>query len=164
MNELMKTIADNNLEDINKEDILDTTETQIKLFLLAEAKSNLKRICKLTSFLNKVEDKFEENVTELMDMNALSLESYSDIIGTITSCLARSSDIVNRVIKDDTLTNLIFVNQTNNKTNNTTINSTNVGAILKSSDSRDRVNKAIQQVLGMIDKNVEELNEVENNE
>lgn len=153
--DLMQTIAEGNINDYSQElNQLDTTKEQIKLFLLAEARNNLIRIVKMTNFLNSVEDKFQEKVTKSMENDAIPMEYYSEIISTIMISLQRSSEIVSKVLKDDTLTNLILID------NSTAINSNNgsnsVSSILASTDSRDRVSKAVQKVLSMIDTNIEE--------
>ena len=85
---------------------------QIKLFLLAQARKELMRVVKLTEFLTKVEDMYEERVMENLDK--LSLDSFPDIISTITSCLKRSDDIMQSVLKNDSLKSLTLINYNSN--------------------------------------------------
>ncbi len=124
---------------------------QIKLFLLAQARKELMRVVKLTEFLTKVEDMYEERVMENLDK--LSLDSFPDIISTITSCLKRSDDIMQSVLKNDSLKSLTLINYNSN--NDTTITSdAAVNTVLKNKlntpESREKVirlaNKAISDI------------------
>ena len=120
----------------------DSTKNQIRLFLLAQAKRELMRTVKLMNFLNKVEDAYEDKVD--MMMNEMTLKQYQDVINTISVCLSRSNDIITSVLKDDTLANILIVNNDNS---NTTVNNT---LKLQTPESRDKVLKVVDGIISKI--------------
>lgn len=151
--ELMKNIASGNYtnDDVSYLTEKDKSINQMKLFLLAQAKRELSRVIKLTEFLDKIESRYEKRVME--DIDILPLKDFPTVIATITACLTRSNNIIQKVLNDDSLTQLVFIDNSTNKT---------IGAIgaanqlnLDSPDSRDRVNKVVRNMLNVIDKNME---------
>lgn len=151
--ELMSKIANGEYGDdlVNSLTERDKSINQMKLFLLAQAKRELGRVIKLTEFLNRVEEKYEERVNQ--EINNIELRDFPTIISTITACLSRSNEIIQRVIKDDTLNQLVVIDNSVNKTIGTS-NSLN----LDTPDSRDRVNKIVKNMLNIIDNYEEENN------
>lgn len=145
--DLMKHIADGTYTEDMVTDLTekDKSVNQMKLFLLAQAKRELNRVIKLTEFLNKLEENYENKV--MNNINDIDIKDFPTIISTITSCLSRSNDIIQKVLKDDSLTQLIFVDNSVNKNIVGTYNQLN----LDSPDSRDRVNKVIKNVINIID-------------
>lgn len=122
----------------------DATKNQIRLFLLAQAKRELMRTVRLMNFLNKVEDAYEQKVDAAMDN--MTLSQYQNVIETISLCLSRSNDIIQKVMKDDTLANILIFNQDNS--NNVTNNTTNIG--LQSAESRSKVLKVVDSIINKI--------------
>jgi predicted transcriptional regulator YheO len=94
------------------------------------------------NFLNKVEDAYEDKVD--MMMNEMTLKQYQDVINTISVCLSRSNDIITSVLKDDTLANILIVNNDNS---NTTVNNT---LKLQTPESRDKVLKVVDGIISKI--------------
>lgn len=144
--ELMQHIANGTYTEdmVNSLTEKDKSINQMKLFLLAQAKRELTRVIKLTEFLNKIEETYETKV--MNEIDRIELKDFPTIISTITACLARSNSIIQRVLGDDSLTQLVVIDNSINKTIGTS-NQLN----LDSPDSRDRVNKIVRNVINVID-------------
>lgn len=144
--ELMQHIADGTYTEdmVNSLTERDKSVNQMKLFLLAQAKRELNRVIKLTEFLNKIEEKYENRV--MTEIDEIPLKDFPVVISTITACLSRSNNIIQRVLGDDTLTQLVVIDNSVNKTIGTS-NQLN----LDTPDSRDRVNKIVRNVINVID-------------
>lgn len=143
--EMMTTISNNeqSLDDIKNLTSSKVTD-QLKVFLVSQARNELSRIVKLTKFLDKLESKFIDKVDKAMEEDALTLKQYNDVISIITDLLARSNDIVYKVLKDDSL--MTILNTTIYTSNNTT-QVTSAIATLKDPQSRERVRNVIQNIL-----------------
>ena len=73
---MMKQLANDDMDmviDINGEQLIDRT----KLFLVVQARNSLKRIIKLTTFMEKLENKFIDTVTEQIDDGPANLSMIS---------------------------------------------------------------------------------------
>ena len=143
--EMMTTISNNeqSLDDIKNLTSSKVTD-QLKVFLVSQARNELSRIVKLTKFLDKLESKFIDKVDKAMEEDALTLKQYNDVISIITDLLARSNDIVYKVLKDDSL--MTILNTTIYTSDNTT-QVTSAIATLKDPQSRERVRNVIQNIL-----------------
>lgn len=143
--EMMTTISNNeqSLDDIKNLTSSKVTD-QLKVFLVSQARNELSRIVKLTKFLDKLESKFIDKVDKAMEEDALTLKQYNDVISIITDLLARSNEIVYKVLKDDSL--MTILNTTIYTSNNTT-QVTSAIATLKDPQSRERVRNVIQNIL-----------------
>lgn len=143
--EMMQVIAshDQSLEDIKNLTSSKVTD-QLKVFLIAQARNELQRVVKLTQFLDKLESKFMNKVNQEMDMDALTLRQYSDIISTITDLLSRSNSIISQILKDDSL--MTILNTTIYTSGSSTTVSSAVSS-LKDPQSRERVRTVIQNIL-----------------
>lgn len=117
---------------------------QLKVFLVSQARNELSRVVKLTQFLDKLEEKFLLKVDDSMNDDSLTLKQYSDIIGIITSLLARSNDIISRVLNDDSLMTIL---NTTIYTSDDTSAVASVTAHLKDPQSRERVRAMIQTII-----------------
>lgn len=117
---------------------------QLKVFLVAQARNELTRVIKLTKFLDKLESNYINKVDQAMDNNEFTLRQYADSISLITDLLARSNDIVYKVLKDDSL--MTILNTTIYSTNSE-VKSTSVIASLKDAPSRERVRNVIQSII-----------------
>lgn len=152
--ELMKGIANDSLSNselVNYANpiITNNSENQIKLFLLAQAKRELKRVVALTDFMDKVELNYINKVNSEMDNDNLDLKEYSGIINTITSLINRSANIIQSVIKDDSITKLIFID-------NSTTNINSVGTVINDMNltdpgSRERVRRVVDELSHVIE-------------
>ena len=145
--------GDTDNEEISKY-LLDRNITlnQIKLFKLAQAKKELSRVLKLTRMLEKIEDSYTEKLTDAIDNGEIKLKEYSGFIDTINGMIARSNDIIYSVLKDDTLANIVLVNNTTNIHNqNNVISDSPSLSNLTDPDSRDRVMKTVNNVMNILD-------------
>lgn len=87
------------------------TETnQAKMFLVAQAKNEMRRIVKLTTFLDSVEDRFMETANLLMQEYPDNLEIVQSTIETLMKCINRSNDLITAIVKDDKLNSFVFQN------------------------------------------------------
>ena len=121
---------------------------QLKVFLIAQARNELIRIIKLTKFLDKLESQFIGKVETEMLNDSLTLKQYNDIVEITVALLARSNDIISKVLKDDSLTmimNTTIYQDTGTVSSTTTTSS--IVASLKDAQSRERVRLAIQKIL-----------------
>lgn len=151
---MMETIA---TDSQSLEDIRNLTSTrvtdQLKVFLIAQARNELMRVVKLTRFLDKLESNFMNKVDQAISDDDLTLKQYSEILATITSLLARSNDIVYKVLKD---TSLMTILNTTIYTTDSSVQTSSVVASLKDPHSRERVRNVINNILLKTDQYVAE--------
>lgn len=142
---MMETVASDaqTLDDI-KMLTSDKVTNQLKVFLVAQARNELMRVVKLTKFLDKLESKFMSKADDLMMTDDLSLKQYGDIISIITGLLARSNEIVSKVLRDDSL--MTILNTTIYSTD-TSVQTSTVVKSLKDPQSRERVRAVINSIL-----------------
>lgn len=146
--EMMEKIAKNE-QSFNeiRELTSDKVTDQFKVFLIARARNELGRIVKLTSYLDRIESNYMNKVDEAMTNDELTLRQYEGVINTITGLLARSSEIIAKVLNDDKLTTIL----------NTTIYTSDKkdpsSIVSKVSDprSREKIRNIINQVIVTID-------------
>lgn len=152
---MMKQLADNTPDvpmDINGDELIDRT----KLFVVAYARNQLNRIIKLTNFLERLEDKFINAVSERIESEPESLTMISMAMETISKCLEDANSVVFQVLKDDRLQNII-------------INTTNIitpdgnSATIIDPDSRDEVRNLAESLLAQLSKISEENNKNNDN-
>lgn len=141
---LMKQLADNDPElivDVNGEQLVART----KLFVIAQARNNLNRIIKLTNFLEKLEDKFIEAVSNRLENEPESISMISLAMETISKCLADANETVTQVLKDDRLQNIV-INTTN------IITPDGQSATVVDADSRDAIRNLAGSLLSQLSK------------
>lgn len=143
--EMMTTISSNEqtLDDIRNLTSSKVTD-QLKVFLISQARNELSRIVKLTKFLDKLESRFMDKVDQAMEEDKLTLRQYNDVIGLITDLLARSNEIIYKVLKDDSL--MTILNTTIYTTGGTTQMSS-VISDLRDPQARERVRNVVQNIL-----------------
>lgn len=143
--DMMQKIAqdDQTLDDIKALTSSKVTD-QLKVFLVAQARNSLAEVVKLTKFLDKLETKFMSKATELMDNDDLTLKQYGDVISVITGLLARSNEIISKVLRDDSL--MTILNTTIYKSNDS-VQTTSVVTNLRDAQSRERVRAVINKIL-----------------
>lgn len=142
----MMTIISNN--DQTLDDIRNLTSSkvtdQLKVFLISQARNELSRIVKLTKFLDKLESRFMDKVDKAIEEDKLTLQQYNNVISLVTDLLARSNEIIYKVLKDDSLMTIL------NTTIYTTGDTTQVSSVisdLKDPQARERVRNVIQNIL-----------------
>jgi len=141
---MMKQLANDDMDtviDINGEQLIDRT----KLFLVVQARNSLKRIIKLTTFMEKLENKFIDTVTEQIDDGPANLSMISLAMETVSKCLTDANLTVTQVLKDDRLQKIV-------------INTTNIitpdggSATVIDPDSRDEVRNLAASLLAQLSK------------
>lgn len=103
----MMQIANN---DIREMDIgsAEQAKNQISMFLVSQAKNELYRIIKLTSFLETVEAKYIDTATELMQQFPDNLSLVQNVLETIEKSITRSNELLTQVLKDEKLNTYVF--------------------------------------------------------
>lgn len=146
---MMKTIACNNqsLEDIKSLTSSKVTD-QLKVFLVSQARNELVRVIKLTEFLDTLESKFMDKANEAMMEDSLTLKQYGDLISIITGLLARSHEIVSKVLKDDSLMTILNTTIYANDSGTTQVTSV---SMLQDAQSRERVRSMLQTIIHAAD-------------
>lgn len=143
---MMDQIAHNDqtLDDIKNLTSSKVTD-QLKVFLISQARNELKRVVKLTKFLDRLENDYISKVEKKMENSELTLKQYSDTISLITDLLARSNDIITKVLRDDSLMTILNTTIYHSGNDNTQISS--VVSSLKDAQSREKVRNVIQNIL-----------------
>lgn len=150
---MMEQLASNDVDlrvDINGDVLLDRT----KLFLIAQARNSLNRIIKLTTFLEKLEDKFINAVSERLDSEPDNVTMIALSMETISKLLQDANNTAMQVIKDDRL-NQIVINTTN------IITPDGNSATVVDADSRDTIRNAAASLLSQLIKATEDSDVVE---
>lgn len=153
VDELMEKVANGDInEDVSKSLVdKNITLNQVKVFQLAQAKKELQRVIKLTRMLEKVENAYGDKLDKVLESGHLGLADYGNIIGSINGMLSRSDKIISSVLKDDSLSNLVLIDNSTNIQNNTNgVMNANLGKGLADPDSRDRVMKAVNNIVNVI--------------
>lgn len=114
---------------------------QFKLFLVAQAKNELRRIVKLTNYLDTVENRFIETSTMLMSEYPDNLSIISEVMKSLTSCINRSNELITQVVSDEKLNSYVFTSD--------------IAAIDESSgislESRNKIRAMASRILSQID-------------
>lgn len=104
---LMHAIANSN---VSRELISDSfTETnQARMFLVAQAKNEMQRIVRLSTFLDTVEAKFADTATTLMNEYPDNLDIVQNTLDTLMKCINRSNELIMAIMKDEKLNSFVF--------------------------------------------------------
>ncbi len=84
------------------------TENQAKLFLIAQARNELQRIVKMTEYLDRLENKFMNVVNKKLVEQPTNLNLIMTAMDITQQSLKRSNELVNQILKDDTLQTLVL--------------------------------------------------------
>lgn len=103
-------IADNDITELNLH-TSDETVNQLKLFLVAQAKNELSRIVKLTTYLDTIESQFISTSEQLIAEYPDNLSIISETMKTLMACINRSNELIAQVISDDKLNSFAFANK-----------------------------------------------------
>ena len=139
----MHLIASNQTSEIALGQSSDSVN-QIKLFLVAQAKNELRRIVKLTNYLDTVENQFIETSAMLMSEYPDNLSIISEVMKSLTACINRSNELITQVVSDDKLNSYMF---------NQEMMSTNKSSI--SLESRNKIRSMASKMLSQLDKDSE---------
>lgn len=82
-------------------------ENQAKLFLVAQARSELQRILRLTQFLDNIENKFMSAINKQLIEQPDNINLIMTAMDITTQSLKRSNELVASVLKDDSLQTLV---------------------------------------------------------
>ena len=135
--------------DINSDLLLDKT----KLFLVMQARNSLNRIIKLTTFLEKLEDKFITAVSTRLDTDPDNVTMIAMSMETISKLLQDANNTVSQIVKDEKLQQVI-------------INTTNIitpdgnSATVIDASSRDEVRNVAASLLAQLSKVTEDVIDV----
>jgi len=132
----------------------DSTSRQLKVFLLLLARNELLRVIRLTNALNELEESFLKEALE--NKEEMGIGSLSGIMKSVVDSLNRSTELIHRVMNDDSIKFIID--------NSTNIFNTqqNAVVILDSVASREKVKKIANQFLDVVNREFDkETNSVE---
>lgn len=121
----------------------DKLVNRAKIFLVAQACNELNRVIKLTNFLDTLEEKFIDAVTEKIEESPHNLQLLTYAMETITESLNRSNQLITQILKDDKLSSII-INTTN------IITPDGSSATVMSMDSRDTVRNWASSMLAQL--------------
>lgn len=103
------------MESISKNDIKisnfgtsNEAVNQFKLFLVAQAKNELRRIVKLTQYLDRVEDQFISVTTDLIYEYPDNMTIVSETMKALTACINRSNELISQVVSNEKLNSFVF--------------------------------------------------------
>lgn len=146
----MKLIANNDINNVTP-DTIDNTKNQLRIFLIAQATRELQRVVKLTDMLDKMQDKFEDKVDEFIDNNEdnaeMMVSALPQFMDTIMKCLNRSTDIITKVTGNDKLINALYVDNSNNITNN---NISQYVSDIEDPKSRLKIREAVNKIIACV--------------
>lgn len=140
----------------NETDLSVDSDSQVqktKMFYVMYARHTLTRIIKLTTFLEKLEDRFITAVDDIIDKQPESISLISTAMETISELLKDCNAVVKDVLKDDRLNNVII--------NNTQIiNPNGTAATIIDPNSRDEIRNLASSLLAQLEKIKDEEPEV----
>lgn len=157
--DLMDMIADGALSETHLPDLIERDEiiNRTKLFLVAQAKTELKRIVKLTKLLDKLEDSYQDRLER--ELPIMELDDYESAIKTLNKCIDRSNKLIQNIISNDELSSILIVNNQSQVNNHISVEENNtIIESLDSPESRNRVVKTVDNILGQLQAKEKELN------
>lgn len=119
--------------------------TQIKAFMVSQAKNELLRVIKLTDTLNSLEDTYMDRALD--DAMNMDMQSLAMTMEVISRSLTRSLDLISKVTNDKNLS--ILIDQSMNLIDNSTTNN-NTMNVLDSKESRDKIRNIASQLLSAV--------------
>lgn len=154
----MMSIANNEIREMDIGSA-EQAKNQISMFLVAQAKNELYRIIKLTSFLEEVETRYIDTATELMQQYPDNLTLVQNVLETIEKSINRSNELLTQVLKDEKLNTYVFNFHSNSKDENTTYKNLDKASREDlrnfASSMLERLNNAVATVEGDTTQNVE---------
>lgn len=127
------------------------TRNQMKLFILAQARSQLAKVLELNNKLDKWIDKYTEKAEERMSSQDITPEEISVYMKQIIELIDRSNSMIKSVIGDEKLINLMYLDMSSNVTNNNSGSVVTTSEIDSSPVSRNKIRTAVSSIIGAID-------------
>lgn len=103
----MKAISNNDVR-ISDFGTSNDAVNQFKIFLVAQAKNELRRIVKLTQYLDVVEDQFISVTTDLISEYPDNMTIVSETMKALTACINRSNELISQVVSNEKLNSFVF--------------------------------------------------------
>lgn len=119
--------------------------TQIKAFMISQAKNELLRVIKLTDTLNTLEDTYMDRALD--DSKNMDMNSLANTMDVISRSLARSLDLISKVTNDKNLS--ILIDQSTNILDQSTTNNSMIN-VIDNKDSRDKLRALASQILSAV--------------
>lgn len=133
------------------QDVVDVTREQLKVFLVAQARLELEKVTKATRVLDKMQDMYQNRALQYMAEHDddTALEYLPVMIETITNCLSNSYNMISKVVGNEKIMTFQVVQ------NNIEVGSSHstVLANLEDASSREKVRKAVEQILADLPEN-----------
>ena len=128
--------------------LVNETKEDLNVFLVAQARLELERVMSLTKTLDKMQAMYQEKALEYMADNddQSALEYLPIMIENLSKCLDRSYALINNVVNNEKIMNFSIV-QNNITDSNIQINEANNPTDLADPKSRERVRKAVAEIL-----------------
>lgn len=131
---------ENNTLESDTSTLIDRTPTDLKSYLSLYARGQLKRIEKLTEYLDKMEDKL------LNDMERYEDREFLKAIQLIQQSLSSSVELVKMIGTDDNYLNIFYQeNHINGNTENPATPQNPVASVL-SKDSREKLRQLLNKI------------------
>ena len=126
------------------------TQNQIRIFLIAQARSELEKVISITETLDKMQTMYQEKALQYMaDHNdETALKYLPPMIETLTNCLENSYNIINRVVANEKImTFQLIQNNVSDSTISIGSSSSSYTGTLDDPVSRERVRNVLAEIL-----------------
>lgn len=132
--------------------LIDETKDSVSIFLVAQARQELERIVKMTEFLDKAQAMYQDKALEFMAMNndPSALEYLPQMIENVSRSLERSYQLIKDVVNNEKIMNLSIVQNNISDSNIQVGGSNSVVADLSDPKSRERVRRAVAEILSSL--------------
>lgn len=129
---------------------VNSAKAQMKMFIIAQAKAQLQKVLDLNEKLDKWTETYTRRAEEEMANNPdISPEQISVYITQIMGMIDRSFAMIKEVASDEKLLNLMYLDLSQNVTNNNNISSSS-GSTIIDSKSRAKIRETVAAVLDYV--------------
>jgi len=145
----LKNISEGDLSTANT---VDYTKNQLALFLIMQARKELKRIVKLTEALDTLQDVYVDKSMEFLMRTGdaqTSIEYIPSMMENIMKCLERSSNVISKVMSDKNIANLLIVDASDKSINIGNPEDLRTG--IDDPVSRSKIREAISKVVAYLE-------------
>lgn len=127
---------------------VNSAKAQMKMFIIAQAKSQLQKVLDLNEKLDKWTDTYTKRAEEEMANNPnISPEQISVYMTQIMGMIDRSFAMIKEVASDEKLLNLMYLDLSQNVTNNNNVSGTSSNTAIIDSKSRAKIRETVTAVL-----------------